>query len=640
MESKGKMCQKMELKSLCKCDKCKIKKVDKWLRKKRPSLFPMCYQFRKAYFDNDQPILGQLQVFFEHKRCLCCGYTLLHLAVNVGSRDLVKYYLSRKHDVEVRTDNGETALHLACAVDDSWFVEQLLIAKADVQTTDNLGCTPLQICLSHDKPSAATLKVLFDYGARPNRLFNVGNDPEESIAMVVKANARHSCGVLPLYEAVYKGNHNVARQLLQNGACPNSLNCYQRSLLQVACFNNSVGCAEALVHAGANVNESDLEGRTALHYAIISESTEIVELLLANNCDLWARDSDGYTAFGMAALTNRLQVSDQLLNHGAWCTEVLLMEVLERQCSEVALLILRRGNFRVHDTKFGQTLLYCAIATGQQELVCYLESLGVKVTYDGSDDEEENLPIVSSYAHSLTKTTLSTRLVSNNLVAYRSTEYPTRNIVDPRYSCSAPKTIMPVTFVPSKLVSHRTTDRSIKKIGNNNTGEMKRNCTYILRPHNTTLNTALHSKQSKYAQIVDHCSNSKLFTRQRSGITRSTFCNAFQQNARGHEKRTPRKRIVSGDCITVLPDKEVSSKCGNAATQYNSTKMSSLKSDSTKIPLWKTNSTVRPNMKLFLKSTPTKSLKPRKSENVNSIFHFYCQKKLKSKLTRYESVCL
>lgn len=162
--------------------------------------------------------------------------------------------ICRDHDVGVRTDNGETALHLACATDDSWFVKQLLIAKADVNDIDDLGCTPLQICLSHDVPSVAIVKVLLDHGARPNKLFSPDDDIEESIAKMIKANTRNSFGVLPLYQAVYNGDHSAGQQLLKDGACPNSLNCFRRSSLQVACYNKSVECAEALVNAGANVS--------------------------------------------------------------------------------------------------------------------------------------------------------------------------------------------------------------------------------------------------------------------------------------------------------------------------------------------------------------------------------------------------
>lgn len=379
------------------------------------------------------------------------------------------------------------------------------------------------------------------------------------------------------------------------------------------------------------MNEQDLEGRTALHYAIISENTEIVKLLLASNCDLWVRDSDGYTALGMAALTNRLQVTDQLLDHGAWCTEVLLIEALERRCSEVALSILRRGYFRVHDTKLGRTLLYCAIASEQQEVVSYLQSLGVEVGYEGSDDEEENLAEVPRCASSITKTTVSARFVSSSLAAYRSMESSTGKKGTPRHSSSVPETKLPASFVSSEVVACRSTEYSIGKMVKHNATETTRKRTYVpLCPQDMTSNNAHHGKQSRCAQIVDDCQDSKFRTRQQDGIARSKTWDALEQkNGCGYEKQPSRKCIFSDNRPAIVADKKEASKHRNTAIRSNSTKLSSPKTD----PIVKTN------VKLFLKSAPKKSSKPPMTENVDSFSRFYCQKQKNSELTTYEGVC-
>lgn len=136
------------------------------------------------------------------------------------------------------------------------------------------------------------------------------------------------------------------------------------------------------------MNESDLDGNTALHYAVIGNNVELVKLLGTYKCNLWLKDSCGYTAFGIAVLTNRLAVTIELLVQGAGCTEALLIKALECRCTDTVLAILCHCRFRLDVGNLGRNLLYCAVATGQQMIVDYLQLLGVEVAYEGSDDED------------------------------------------------------------------------------------------------------------------------------------------------------------------------------------------------------------------------------------------------------------
>lgn len=80
----------------CQCDECRTSKADEWfVFSERPMLFPLCKQFKKAYLEDDDSAMVDLQLFFEQARCICCGCTLLHLAVSCASKESVRRCLER-----------------------------------------------------------------------------------------------------------------------------------------------------------------------------------------------------------------------------------------------------------------------------------------------------------------------------------------------------------------------------------------------------------------------------------------------------------------------------------------------------------------------------------------------------------------
>lgn len=102
--------------------------------------------------------------------------------------------------------------------------------------------------------------------------------------------------VTALHEASRKGNVEILRYLLQNGADIHSKNNNGFTPLHVAAFCGENMTINALIENGADVNMKAKDNITPLHVAAVSGNLDTVELLINNGADLLAYSSkDGAT---------------------------------------------------------------------------------------------------------------------------------------------------------------------------------------------------------------------------------------------------------------------------------------------------------------------------------------------------------
>ncbi len=99
----------------------------------------------------------------------------------------------------------------------------------------------------------------------------------------------------------------------------NTINEYQRSLLQEAIAHRRADIAKLLIDRGIDVDYADKNGDTALQYAIAHDENEIALQLIHNGCDINKRDKHGNNALWQAVLNPRIkeEVIQALLNKGA-----------------------------------------------------------------------------------------------------------------------------------------------------------------------------------------------------------------------------------------------------------------------------------------------------------------------------------
>ncbi|ESU26997.1 hypothetical protein FLJC2902T_23380 [Flavobacterium limnosediminis JC2902] len=103
--------------------------------------------------------------------------------------------------------------------------------------------------------------------------------------------------------ATYRGNNEVARYLIENGAEINGTSNYG-SPLMAAVVKGNLEIAKLLLEHKADTSVADQSGNTALIYAVIFKKYDIVDLLVKAKADIDIKDIRGKSAMDYAVMTN------------------------------------------------------------------------------------------------------------------------------------------------------------------------------------------------------------------------------------------------------------------------------------------------------------------------------------------------
>ncbi len=125
---------------------------------------------------------------------------------------------------------------------------------------------------------------------------------------------------LPLLEAAYHQNLQIATLLLKAGAKVNAENYFGETALDVAAFFSHADMVTLLLAHGAEIRHQNPSGETALHQAVRGDDPDVVAVLLAHGAEVNARDNEGKTPLAWARKDdqpNRAAVVAVLRQHGA-----------------------------------------------------------------------------------------------------------------------------------------------------------------------------------------------------------------------------------------------------------------------------------------------------------------------------------
>jgi ankyrin repeat protein len=199
-----------------------------------------------------------------------------------------------------------------------------------------------------------------DYNLLLNAVVS-GNDERVTSLILRGINANVQCqnGRTALMVAVGRRNNTIVKNLLKNGANPNTQDSDDGdTALRMAARDGQIEITNLLIKYGADVNLTDIYGRNALLGIFRSNaiwfvpgSYDIVKILIENGTDLNVQDNEGISALMLAVDKNVSSMVKLLVSKGANLnlrttyngTSALKWAVIDDNSEDLSRLLLENG---------------------------------------------------------------------------------------------------------------------------------------------------------------------------------------------------------------------------------------------------------------------------------------------------------
>ncbi|XP_072032763.1 transient receptor potential cation channel subfamily A member 1-like [Amphiura filiformis] len=305
-------------------------------------------------------------------------------------------------------DNGLASMHIAAQSNQVAKIDELIRKEADVNVKSSVDeATPLHLAARYNCPDAA--EVLLQYGADVTDALTNGQTPlhvccRRGFSKVVKilihngkadVNSRDKDKTTPLHQATIKGDIDVCRLLIENGADIRAKDINQLTPLMQAAQSGFEECVQILltmaiqggIPLGDFLSDKDNEGNTALHLAVgnrhINVSRSLIERGAPVNC---RKTTNGFTPLHQAAIIGEEPLAQMLIDKGAE-TEIIdkeQMTPLHRAAMfnrvDTILLLIRQGLYLETKDEDNFTPLLCAAWKDQTEAGRALLRYGADIT--------------------------------------------------------------------------------------------------------------------------------------------------------------------------------------------------------------------------------------------------------------------
>ncbi|KAH0624814.1 hypothetical protein JD844_032644 [Phrynosoma platyrhinos] len=287
------------------------------------------------------------------------NYSLLHLAVESGQEECVKWLLLYNANPNLTNKKGSTPLHIAVEKKNKSIVELLLARKINVNAKDEDQWTALHFAAQNG--DELSTRMLLEKNALPNEIDFEGRAPihvacqhgQENIVRIflrrgvdvdvkgkddwvplhyaawqghlsivkllakqpgVNVNAQTVDGRTPLHLAAQRGHYRVARILIELQSDVNIRNVFFQTALHIAAETGHTSTSRLLLNRGADKEATTVEGCTALHLAARNGHLSTTKLLIEEGADVMARGPSNRTALHLAAENGHDEVAKELVN--------------------------------------------------------------------------------------------------------------------------------------------------------------------------------------------------------------------------------------------------------------------------------------------------------------------------------------
>ncbi|NXR30928.1 RIPK4 kinase, partial [Zosterops hypoxanthus] len=312
--------------------------------------------------------------------------SLLHLAVEAGQEECVKWLLLYNANPNLTNKKGSTPLHIAIEKKFKSIVELLMARKINVNAKDEDQWTALHFAAQNGDDFST--KMLLDKNASLNEVDFEGRAPihiacqygQENIVRIllrrgVNVNAKGKDDWVPLHYAAWQGHLPIVKLLAkQRGADVNAQTADGRTSLHLAAQRGHYRVARLLIDLESDVNIQNGLLQTALHIAAETGHTSTSRLLLKHGANIEAATAEGYTALHLASRSGHLATTKLLMDERA---SVLARGPLNRTAlhlaaenghSEVVEGLISTESINVSDSE-GFTALHLAARGGHLKAV-------------------------------------------------------------------------------------------------------------------------------------------------------------------------------------------------------------------------------------------------------------------------------